>query len=69
MRVEIQPVSYNYAGAAIATGISVDVIRRAVRAGDLAAHHPIADGRPVSRPLILAEDLHAWVAAGPAAYR
>jgi len=55
----IVPVSYDVAGAAAATGMSVDVIRRAIRTGALPAHYP------TSKPLILATDLHAWVESAP----
>lgn len=56
-------VSYSMAGAAAATGLSVDVIRRAVRAGDLATVYPKINGRTISKPLIRAADLDAWLAA------
>lgn len=34
--LQIQAVSYSYETAAAATGFSIDVIKRAVKAGDLA---------------------------------
>lgn len=55
-------VSLTLQGAADAVGVSVDVIRRAVRAGDLVAVYPRVGGRTVSRPVIRLEDLRAWVA-------
>lgn len=58
-------VSYNLDGAAAATGISVDVIRRATRSGDLPVHYPRVDGKPIARPLIRAADLDRWVNDGP----
>ena len=60
----IAPVSYSFAGAAAATGYSSDLIRRAVSAGDLVAHYPDVDGRQITKPVILADDLRAWVARG-----
>lgn len=57
--VALAAVSYNYDGAAAATGYSSDVIRRAVRSGELVAHYP------TSRPVILAADLLAWVTRSP----
>lgn len=60
----IAPVSFDYDGASAATGISADVIRRAVRAGDLEVHYPAVDGRATAKPLILADDLREWVARG-----
>jgi hypothetical protein len=60
----IAPVSFDVFGAGNASGVSVDVIRRAVRAGDLPVHYPAIDGRQVNKPLILADDLRAWVERG-----
>lgn len=59
MSAPIAAVSFDVQGAAAATGISVDVLRRAIRAGDLVAHYP------TSKPLILADDLRAWIASAP----
>jgi excisionase family DNA binding protein len=59
MTTALAPVSYTYQDAAAAVGVSVDVIRRAVRTGDLEAHYP------TSRPVILAADLKAWVESAP----
>lgn len=58
------PVALNYEDAARDSGYSTDVIRRAVRAGDLPAHYPEVDGRQLSKPVILRDDLHAWIARG-----
>jgi predicted DNA-binding transcriptional regulator AlpA len=52
-------VSYPIRDAAAATGYSESTIRRAVAAGELPVHYP------AQRPVILAEDLHAWVAGAP----
>lgn len=52
-------LSYNVSDAAAAVGVSPDVIRRAVRSGDIPVHYP------TSRPVILRADLEAWLAATP----
>ena len=57
------PVAYTLAGAATATGYSIDVIRRAVRKGDLVTHAPKVGGTRVARPVILHDDLMRWLAA------
>lgn len=54
-------ISYNIDGAAQATGYSADVIRRAIRAGEIPTRYPEIDGRKLSRPVILAADLTAWL--------
>ncbi len=60
----IEPVSYDYAGASAATGYSVDVIRRAVRAGDLVPRYAVVAGRQLTKPVIPRDELRAWIAAG-----
>ena len=60
----ITPVSYSAEGAAVATGYSVDVIRRAIRAGEIAVHYPRVNGRPLSKAAILRDDLDRWVRDG-----
>lgn len=60
----IAPVAFDYEGAAAATGLSRDVIARAVRAGDLKAHYPEVDGRQIAKPVIDADDLREWVRRG-----
>lgn len=65
MEQAIEPISFDWRGASAATGLSADMIMRAVRAGDLVAHYPVIDGRTVAKPLILANDLRAWIASGP----
>lgn len=64
MNATIAAVSYSIDTAAAATGASRDVVQRAMRSGDLVVHYPDIDGKQVGKPLILAEDLRAWVAAG-----
>ncbi|MFE5293013.1 hypothetical protein ACFQ8T_12600 [Isoptericola sp. NPDC056618] len=56
--------SYSYQTAALATGVSRDVIIRAVRAGDLVVSRPEVDGRPIAKPLIPRAELHAWIERG-----
>lgn len=58
-------ITFNAAEAAEATGVSVDVIRRAVRAGDIATVTPLLNGKPMSKWLIPAAELARW--AGVAA--
>ena len=65
MMADLTPLTYTWATASTATGLSVDTIRSAVRAGDLAVHYPLVNGRPISRPVILASDLHTWLAGAP----
>jgi hypothetical protein len=62
--VEIKAISYSYDTAEAATGISRDVIQRAVRAGDIATSKPEVDGKPTTKPLIPHDDLWAWVERG-----
>ena len=52
-------VAYNKAEAARAAGVSIATIERAIAAGRLIAHYP------TSRPVILSDDLRAWVEAAP----
>lgn len=61
---EIQPVSYDYAGASAATGLSIDVLRRAVAAGDLAVRYPIVAGRALAKPVIERDELARFIGAG-----
>lgn len=63
MTLEGPTVSYTIAGAAKATGHSDKTIRRALADGSLVAHYP------TSRPVILADDLRAWVTAAPTQQR
>ncbi|MFD2792550.1 hypothetical protein ACFS27_03215 [Promicromonospora vindobonensis] len=64
MNTPITAVSYSIDTASAATGVSRDVVQRAMRSGDLVVHYPNVSGKQVGKPLILAEDLRAWVAAG-----
>lgn len=54
-----EPISVDYHGAAEMTGHSVDVIRRAVRAGHLVPRYPTA------KPVLLVEDVRAWITSSP----
>ena len=63
-RPVIAPVSYDYDGAAIATGYSRELIVRAVQRGDLPTRRVVVDGRAVRKPVILAADLREWVETG-----
>lgn len=55
------PIAYNYADAAAAVGQSVATIKRAVNAGDLPVVAGTIDGKSVARPVILHDDLRAWL--------
>lgn len=52
-------IAYDVDQAADATSHSKDVIRRAIRAGELVARYP------TSKPVIRAEDLQAWIDRSP----
>lgn len=58
-------VAYNRQEAADAVGLGYDSIKRAIGSGRLEEHFPLIDGRPTAKGVILADDLAAWVAAGP----
>lgn len=64
MSTVIQPVSYDYAGASLATGFSEDVIRRAVNAGDLTVRYVTVNKRQVAKPVIEFDELQRWISAG-----
>lgn len=53
-------ITYDVREAADATGVSMDVIRRAIRAGDLATRSPKINGRQIAKPLIPADELRRW---------
>lgn len=59
MSLDIQPLAVTVQQAASMTGMSTDVIRRAVNTGNLVAHYPTA------RPVILVDELRAWIASSP----
>lgn len=56
---EKDKIAYSIYEAAEATGVSDKTIRRAIHAGDLAAHYP------TSRAVILKEELEAWIRSSP----
>ncbi|CCH77754.1 hypothetical protein BN12_220032 [Nostocoides japonicum T1-X7] len=62
--VLMQPISLDYNGASAATGYSADVIRRAVRAGDLIPRYVSVDGKTSTKPVIEYDELLRWVRAG-----
>lgn len=53
------PISYKIAEAAKAVGVSVSAIRAAYRSGALPVHYP------TSHPVVMHDDLMAWVANAP----
>lgn len=58
-QASVDPISVTVQQAASLTGISHDVIQRAIRASALVAHYPS------SRPVILLSDLHSWIESSP----
>lgn len=52
-------LAYSLAEAAQACGVSIDVIRRAIRSNSLPVRYP------TSRPVVLHSDLEAWLHAAP----
>lgn len=62
-------ISYDYETAGTVTGFSKDIIEKAVKAGELDRHYVTIDGKPVRRPVVMHDDLHAWVKRGAPEYR
>ena len=58
-------LAYSLQEAADATGLSIDTIRRAMRAGDLAVTYPRVNGRPISKPLVARSELERWTNDDP----
>lgn len=56
-------LAYSAQEAADATGLSVDVIRRAVRAGDLATVSPTVGGKKLGKWVVTADELQRWIGA------
>lgn len=52
-------ISFNLSDAAASVGVSERTLANAIASGELIAHYP------TKRPLILADDLRAWVEAAP----
>lgn len=57
--VAFAPVAVGIEDAAALVGMSVDTIRRAIRANALIAHYP------TKRPVILVDDLRTWIESAP----
>jgi len=57
----MSPIAFTIQTAADATGLSVDVIRRAVKSGDLAATRPTIGQRKITRDVILRAELERWL--------
>ena len=62
--IQVTPVSYDYEGASACTGLSVDVLQRAVKAGDLAVRYVKVAGRVIAKPVIERDELARFVGAG-----
>lgn len=58
------PLAYTPKTAAEATGLSIDVIKRAIRSGDLKATRPRIDGREVAKDSIAPVALERWLTGG-----
>lgn len=60
-------ISYNTDEAAEATGLGKTVIKDAIKSGILPKHYVRVeeDGKPILRPVILGEDLAAWIRDSP----
>lgn len=59
MSDRLAPLAYTIPDAAAASGVSDKTLRRAIAKGDLPVRYPTA------RPVVLADDLHAWLANTP----
>ncbi|MBP7988835.1 helix-turn-helix domain-containing protein [Candidatus Neomicrothrix sp.] len=57
-------LAYTRREAAAACGVSVDVIDKAIKAGDLRAVRPTIDGRKLATILIRHTELERWLAEG-----
>jgi hypothetical protein len=53
------PLAVTLDRAAEMTGVSVETVRRAIRANRLIAHYP------TKRPVVLIDDLRSWIEAAP----
>jgi len=62
--IQITPSAFSVETAALASGVSEDIIRRAIRAGDLQISNPKVNGKPITKNLIPRADLEAWIEAG-----
>ena len=57
-------LAYTRREAAAACGVSVDVIDKAIKAGDMRAVRPTIDGRKLATILIRHTELERWLAEG-----
>ena len=62
--VQIQPVSYSYETGSAATGLSIDILKKAVRTGDLVPTYPVIEGRTIAKPVFPREELERFVREG-----
>lgn len=58
----VMPVAVTLDRAAEMAGVSVETVRRAIRANRLIAHYQS------KRPVVLVDDLRAWIEAAPTEY-
>lgn len=62
-------ISYDYETAGRVTGLSKDVIEKAVTAGELERHYVSIADKQVRKPVVMHDDLRAWVERGRSEYR
>lgn len=55
------PIAYTPKTAAEASGYSEDIIKRAIRSGDLKATRPTINGREVAKDSISRAELERWL--------
>lgn len=61
-------IGYSVTEAAAMTGLSVEAIRRAYRAGDLGTARPRINGKPITKPVVIThEELVRWLHDAPTA--
>jgi hypothetical protein len=62
---ELDQLAYSRQEAARVSGYSQDTINKAVLAGELRERHPVINGRPMARGVILRADLQRWLEGNP----
>jgi hypothetical protein len=67
LRAAKPAISYTIPEAVEATGLGETVIKDALSSGILPKHYVQVeeDGKPISRPVILGEDLASWIRDSP----
>lgn len=65
MTADLDQLAYSRAEAARVSGYSQDSINKAVLSGELRERHPVINGRPLKRGVILRSDLQRWLEGNP----